>query len=111
MPKQHQDGVSILPLLKGKKVKNDRCLFWHYPHYGNQGGTPGSSIRKGDYKLIEFFEDGHVELYDLRNDIEENNEISSKFPEITENLKNLLEEWRISIEAKIPQNNPDYKLE
>ena len=108
LPEQHQDGVSILPLLKGEKVMYDRCLFWHYPHYGNQGGTPGSSIRKEDYKLIEFFEDKHVELYDLRNDIEEKNDISKNFPEITEKLKNLLENWRRSLEAKIPQKNPNY---
>jgi len=108
MPKQHQDGVSIVPLLKGEKVMYDRCLYWHYPHYGNQGGTPGSSIRKGDYKLIEFFEDNHVELYNLSNDIEESNDISSKFPEKTMELKSLLEEWRISIEARIPQKNPKY---
>ncbi len=109
MPEQHQDGDSILPLLKGEKTMYDRSLFWHYPHYGNQGGTPGSSIRKGDYKLIEFFEDDHVELYNLRNDIEEKNEISRKFPEITENLKTLLRDWRLSIKAKIPQKNPNYK--
>ncbi|MHA2323899.1 MAG: sulfatase, partial [Promethearchaeota archaeon] len=60
LPDQHQDGISILPLLKGEKVVNNRCIYWHYPHYGNQGGTPGSSIRRGDYKLIEFFEDNHV---------------------------------------------------
>ena len=111
IPEQHQDGLSILPLLKGEKVMYDRCLFWHYPHYGNQGGTRGSSIIRGDFKLIEFFEDSHVELYDLKNDIEEKNEISIKFPEITENLKKLLEDWRISIEAKIPQKNPNYNLE
>jgi arylsulfatase A-like enzyme len=108
MPKQHQDGVSILPLLKGEGTINDRCLFWHYPHYGNQGGTPGSSIRKGDYKLIEFFEDDHVELYNLRNDIEEKIEVSKDYPGITETLKKLLIEWRLSIEAKIPEKNPDY---
>ena len=108
LPEQHQDGISILPLLKGEDIMNDRCLFWHYPHYGNQGGTPGSSIRKGDYKLIEFFEDNHVELYDLKNDIEEKNDISNKFPKITKNLKKLLEKWRKSLEVKIPKKNPDY---
>jgi len=108
MPKQHQDGVSILPLLRGEQILYDRSLFWHYPHYGNQGGTPGSSIRKGNYKLIEFFEDSHVELYDLKEDIEEKIDISKKFPQITENMKTLLEEWRKSVEAKIPEKNPKY---
>jgi arylsulfatase A-like enzyme len=108
IPEQHQDGISILPLLKGEEVINKRCLFWHYPHYGNQGGTPGSSIREGDYKLIEFFEDNSVELYNLRNDNEEKNDISKKFPEITEKLRNSLKEWRESLKAKIPQKNLEY---
>jgi arylsulfatase A-like enzyme len=109
LPKQHPDGVSILPLLKGEKMMHDRSIYWHYPHYGNQGGTPGSSIRKGNYKLLEFFEDNHVELYNLRDDLEEKNEISIKFPEITEELRSLLQNWRKSLGAKIPQNNPKYK--
>ncbi|MFW9874784.1 MAG: sulfatase/phosphatase domain-containing protein, partial [Candidatus Thorarchaeota archaeon] len=108
LPEQHQDGVSILPLLKGEKTLNNLCIYLHYSHYGNQGETPGSSIRRGDYKLLEFFEDNHVELYDLRNDIEEKNEISQKFPEITEELKILLKNWRKSVEAKIPEKNPEY---
>ena len=78
-------------------------------HHGNQEGTPGSAIRKGDYKLMEFFEDNHVELYDLRNDIEEENDISIKNPEITKELRTILENWRISLEAKIPEKNPDFK--
>jgi arylsulfatase A-like enzyme len=108
MPEQHTDGVSILPLLKEKDGEYDRCLFWHYPHYGNQGGTPGSSIRKGDYKLIEFFEDNHVELYNLKKDLEENHDISKNYPAITGQLRGLLEDWRFSIEAKIPKKNPKY---
>jgi len=108
LPEQHQDGVSILPLLKGEKVMYDRSLFWHYPHYGNQGGTPGSSIRKGDFKLIEFFEDQQIELYNLRKDIEEKYNISKNFPEITKELQTILDNWRKSLEAKIPKQNPDY---
>lgn len=108
MPERHKDGVSILPLLKGENSLPDRCLYWHWPHYGSQGGTPGSSIIKGDYKLIEFFEDGRLELYNLTVDIGEKNEISEKFPEITEDLKNLLKTWRESMDAKIPKKNPHY---
>ncbi len=66
LPEQHCDGESILPLLKGGNTMKREAIFWHYPHYGNQGGTPGSSVRCGDYKLIEFFEDGRLELYNLR---------------------------------------------
>ncbi len=64
------EGESLLPLFTGEAQALKReAIFWHYPHYGNQGGTPGSSIRAGDWKLIEFFEDGRIELYNLRDDI------------------------------------------
>ncbi|MHC4788061.1 MAG: sulfatase, partial [Planctomycetota bacterium] len=66
IPQQHCDGVSLMPLLKGSQELERDAIFWHYPHYGNQGGTPGSSVRAGDWKLIEFFEDGRLELYNLR---------------------------------------------
>ena len=66
IPEQHTDGVSIVGLLKGEGGPERDAVFWHYPHYSNQGGTPGCSVRSGDYKLIEFFEDRRVELYDLR---------------------------------------------
>lgn len=55
-PEQHKDGVSLLPLLEGRRIA-DRPLFWHYPHYGNQGGDPSSIIREGDWKLIHYWED------------------------------------------------------
>ncbi|MHC4546939.1 MAG: sulfatase-like hydrolase/transferase, partial [Planctomycetota bacterium] len=62
-PKQHVDGVSLVPLLKGKEKLERNAIFWHYPHYGNQGGSPGGAVRAGDYKLIEFYEDNRAELY------------------------------------------------
>lgn len=62
---QHVDGVSLVPLLMGRGRLPDRSLYWHYPHYGNQGGSPSAAIRDGDWKLIEFFEDGRVELYEI----------------------------------------------
>ena len=68
MPKQHVDGVSLVPLLKGGEIE-ERDLFWHYPHYGNQGGEPSSIIRSGDWKLIYYHEDGRDELYNLADDI------------------------------------------
>ena len=66
------DGIDILPALKGGKL-NRKSLYWHYPHYGNQGNFPGGAIREGDYKLIERYEDGQVHLYNLKNDIGEQN--------------------------------------
>ena len=103
------DGVSILPLLKGINKLERRAIFWHYPHYGNQGGTPGSSVRAGKYKLIEFFEDNHVELYDLEQDISEEHDISDQMPEKVVELRRLLKEWREKVNAKIPKLNPEYK--
>jgi arylsulfatase A-like enzyme len=106
IPSQHVDGESFRPLLQGnRKWHRQKPLFWHYPHYGNQGGTPGSSVRSGDFKLIEFFEDGRLELYNLRNDIGEMRNLAEAMPEKTAELKALLYRWRDSIEAKIPRKN------
>lgn len=108
IPDQHCDGVSIAPLLQGSDLDRD-AIYWHYPHYGNQGGTPGSSVRAGDYKLIEFFESGHVELYNLRDDIGEDHDLADELPDVCERLKNMLHAWRDSVEAKIPEVNPDFE--
>jgi len=108
MPQQHVDGVSLMPLLTGKGVAKREAIFWHYPHYGNQGGTPGSSVRMGDYKLIEFFEDGRLELYNLRDDIGEEHNLAETDPERARRMHRVLDGWRRSIEAKIPQPNPDW---
>ena len=107
IPDQHCDGVSLAPLLKGDTLARD-AIYWHFPHYGNQGGTPGSSVRAGDYKLIEFFESGHVELYDLRSDIGETNDLSDQMPEVRDRLLGLLKTWQTEIEAKIPRENPAF---
>ena len=107
-PEQHVDGVSLLPLLKGAQSLEREAIFWHYPHYGNQGGTPGSSIRVGDFKLIHFFENDRVELYNLREDVGEDYNLASEKPDLVEKLKIQLVNWREKIEAKIPQPNPEY---
>ena len=109
MPQQHCDGESLVPLLAGKGTIARDAIFWHYPHYGNQGGTPGSSIRCGDYKLIEFFEDGRRELYNLRDDVGEDHNLALDEPARTHDLGQRLAEWRERVEAKIPLANPDYK--
>lgn len=108
LPEQHCDGVSMRYLLEGMKPGEPRPLFWHYPHYGNQGGTPGSSIRLGRYKLIEFFEDGALELYDLEWDPSELHNLAHQLPEVTEDLHGQLVMWRSRIEAKIPEKNPKF---
>ena len=102
IPSQHTDGVSLIPLLKGEKTIEREAIYWHYPHYGNQGGTPGSSIRMGTYKLIEFFEDGRLELYNLEKDLEEEHNLSEEMPDLAKKMQNMLARWRESVDAKIP---------
>lgn len=109
LPEQHVDGASFFPLLKGEKGIAREAIYWHYPHYGNQGGTPGCSIRMGDYKLIEFFENGNLELYNLREDIGEEHNLVSKMPELAGKMQKMLAVWRESVNAKIPMPNPGYK--
>jgi arylsulfatase A-like enzyme len=104
-PEQHRDGLSLLPLLRGGKPLDREAVFWHYPHYGDQGGTPSCSLRSGDWKLIEFFEDGRLELYDLSNDIGEKNDLSSARPDVRERLHALLKAWRDDVGAILPKPN------
>ena len=111
IPEQHCDGVSLVPLLKGGDGLPRKAIFWHYPHYGNQGGTPGSSVRMGNYKLIEFFEDDRIELYDLENDPGEKHDLSQEEVELAQEMKATLQQWRQDVEAKIPQPNPDWGKE
>ena len=75
-----------MPLLTGEDDVDREAMFWHYPHYGNQGGTPGSSIRVGDYNLIHFFEDDRLELYNLQEDISEEHNLADEQPELTAKL-------------------------
>jgi len=108
-PEQHLDGVSILSLLKGADSLEREAIFWHYPHYGNQGGTPGSAIRIGDHKLIHFYEDDRLEMYNLNEDLSESHNLVGQMPGLAADLKMRLEAWCESIEAKIPQPNPTFE--
>ncbi len=109
-PEQHCDGMSLTGLLKKPDSKlAPRELFWHYPHYGNQGGSPGGAVRAGDFKLIEFYEDDHVELYDLVKDIGEKKNLAAKMPEKAAELRKKLDDWRKSVKADMPKPNPNYK--
>ena len=109
LPNQHLDGLSLVPLLKQTGKLNRDAVYWHYPHYSNQGGTPGSAIRAGDYKLIEFYEDNRIELYNLKDDIGEKNNLAEKMPKKVQELLKMLHEWKQSVNARMPQQNPDYK--
>jgi arylsulfatase A-like enzyme len=106
---QHCDGISIVPLLRGTGKAKHRAFYWHYPHYSNQGGRPGGAVRAGDYKLIEFYEDNRIELYDLKNDVGEKEDLSAKMPEKAAELRKMLHEWRKAVDAQMPKPNPEYK--
>ncbi len=105
-PQQHQDGVSIAPLLRGETME-ERPLFWHYPHYGNQGGQPMAAVRRGNYKLLKFFEDNHTELYDLSQDIAESFNLTGELPDLARELEALLDAWIQEVGGIVPQPNPD----
>lgn len=101
-PEQSKDGVSFAETLKTGVSQDRGPIFWHYPHYSNQGGRPCGAIRLGNYKLYENFENGEVELYNLSTDISETNNISALNPSKTKELLTLLAEWRRKIQAKMP---------
>ncbi|MBI1387635.1 MAG: sulfatase-like hydrolase/transferase [bacterium] len=105
------DGVSLLPLLRESGTIEREALFWHYPHYHPGGATPYSAIRRGDWRLIEFFEDGHLELYNLHDDIGESYDLASQQPAIRDELHRMLIDWRKKVDAQMPTLNPDYKPE
>ncbi|HYF33902.1 MAG TPA: sulfatase [Prosthecobacter sp.] len=102
------DGLSLLPLLKGGALP-ERPLFWHYPHYGNQGGAPGGAVRLGDWKLIEWYEDGvRRELFNLREDMCEMQNLATQHPEKVRELAQPLAAWRSDVGAVMPAENPKY---
>ena len=86
-PDQHRDGMSIVPVLKDPRGEVDRTLAWHYPHYHGSDWRPGGAIRDGDWKLVEFYEDNAVELYDLGKDLEEREDLAATLPDVAERMR------------------------
>lgn len=99
------DGVSLLPLLRGDELKRPP-IFWHYPHYGNQGGFPGGAVREGDWKLIEWYEDNSLELFNLKDDLSEKQNLAAENPAKAKELHTKLIDWRKSVSATMPTPNP-----
>lgn len=102
------DGVSLVPLFSGDGGLNRDALFWHYPHYSNQGGRPSGAVRAGDFKLIESYETGWLELYDVRTDVGESRNLSAEKPDLAKELAAKLQVWRTAVGAKMPEPNPAY---
>jgi len=99
------DGVSFAPLFTREPSSPRKDMFWHYPHYGNQGGSPSGAVRAGDYKLIEFFETGRLELYDIARDPSETRNLASSHAEIARDLHRRLGQWRSRNKVRMPTVN------
>lgn len=102
-PDQHLDGQSLVPLMSGEEKLSRENLFWHYPHYSNQGGFPAAALRNRDWKLIERFEDGRVHLYHLKDDPGERNDRSRDFPDRVMRMRENLHQWYREVDAKFLQ--------
>jgi len=110
-PEQHVDGVSLVPLLRTGTAPEREALYWHYPHYGNQGGAPAGAVRAGEWKLVEWYEDGKLELYHLAEDVGETHDLAGERPELVETLHTRLTAWREETVARMPTANPGYDPE
>jgi arylsulfatase A-like enzyme len=101
------DGTSIVPMVRGESSP-ERALYWHYPHYGNQGGAPSAAIRLGDWKLIQWYEDDRVELFNLTNDLSEQTDLAASEPDRVRSLQGKLRAWQKEVTAKFPTPNGDF---
>lgn len=105
------DGESLEPVLRKTGPLKRDSLYWHYPHYHPGGATPYSAIREGDFRLVEFHEDHHVELYNLKSDLSETHDLASELPDKAKALRGKLEAWRKSVNAQMPSENPEFDAE
>ncbi len=109
LPDQHVDGVSLVPLLEGTPTLGRPAIFWHFPHYSNHGQqSPGGAVRAGDYKLLEYFENGTVQLFNLKEDLGEQDDLSRLERGKVDELRALLHDWRNDISARMMKPNPNY---
>ena len=105
VPDQPIDGTSLVPLLRdGSATLNREAIYFHYPHYHHS--RPNGAIRKGDWKLVEFFDDGSLELYNLKDDIGETTNKAKQRPELGKQLQSMLADWRAEVGARMPTDNP-----
>ena len=105
-PQQHQDGLSLAPLLTQSGSIDRVAIYWHFPHYHGSGNVPSAAVRAGDFKLIEWLEDGEFELYNLLDDPGETKNLAEELPGKASELRSLLHGWRESMDARMPRQNP-----
>jgi arylsulfatase A len=103
------DGESLVPLLKQNGSLKRDAICWHYPHFSNQGGMPGGAVRRSEYKLIHFYDDDRVELYNLRDDLGEKNNLAAKMPQKTAELRKLLDDWLLEVDATMCPPDPQWR--
>lgn len=104
-PEQHIDGISLKSIIEGKKINIERPLYWHYPHYGNQGGEPSSIIQQNSWKLIHYWEDNREELFKLPSIEKDELNVISEHPELAKKLSNQLLTWLKEVNAKYPKKD------
>lgn len=109
-PQQHVDGVSLVPALKGGSL-SDRPLFWHYPHYGNQGGEPSAINLRDNWKLIQYFEDDRAELYNVARDLGEQRDLAAEQPDRVAAMLKELNAWQKEVGARFPTKNPKWNVD
>ena len=102
------DGVSLAALLTGRGPAPQRSLFWHFPHYTNQGSRPSGAMRDDNWMLVEFYDDQTVELYDLSNDIRQTQNLASQQPDRVAGMREALAAWRKEVNAQENTPNPDF---
>lgn len=108
-PNSPLDGRSLVNDFDGSRSDTIINLHWYYPHYSPRGNQPGAAIRSGDYKLIEFYDPPVIELYNLREDIGETNNLSESLPDTRDQLLNDLHAWLRSLSPVMHTMNPDYE--
>lgn len=107
-PQQHMDGVSFASSLQGGELHRD-AIYWHFPHYSNHGyQSPGGAVRYKNYKLLEYYENNTVQLFDLSNDIKEEHDLAQQQPELVNKLRDMLHQWRNDVNARMMDPNPQY---
>jgi arylsulfatase A len=102
------DGISLAPLLIGRGSMPERKLFWHFPHYTNQGSRPGGAMREGNWMLVEFYDDDSVELYDLAADVRETQNLADRQVERVSRMRQELADWRLKVNAQGNKPNPSF---
>lgn len=105
------DGESLVPLLTASGSLKRKAIYWHYPHYHPGGATPYGAIREGDFRLVEFYEDNHTELYNLKDDVGEAKDLATTHPQKAKELQEKLATWRRQVGAQMPTPNPTFDPE